>query len=155
MTKNLLFGSFAMSAKTKIWVFHMKELIYTAVFIALGIIFLLLMIFMFSSDRAAQTAAEEPAKYTAGIYTASMTLGGHPVEIAVTVDKDYISSIHFRQLDETVAAMYPLMEPALESLADQICESQSLENLTYSEDSQYTSLMLIGAIQTALTKAEN
>lgn len=144
-----------MSAKTRIWVFRMKELIYTAIFIVLGIVFLLLMIFMFSSKRETQTAEEIPSKYTAGIYTASMTLGGSPVEIAVTVDEDYISSIRFRQLDETVSAMYPLMEPALESLSSQICKSQSLENLSYSEESQYTSMMLVSAIQTALEKAEN
>jgi len=144
-----------MSAKTKIWVFHMKELIYTAVFIVLGIVFLLLFIFMFANNQEPKEAAELPTKYTAGIYTASMTLGGNPVEIAVTVDEDYISSIDFRQLDETVSAMYPLMEPSLEALSKQICESQSLENISYSEDSQYTSLMLLNAIQTALSKAEN
>ncbi|MDE7319391.1 MAG: hypothetical protein K2N46_06650 [Lachnospiraceae bacterium] len=144
-----------MSAKTRIWVFHMKELIYTAVFISLGIVFLILMIFMFASDRKQETAAELPSRYTAGIYTASMTLGGNPVEIAVTVDEDYISSIHFRQLDETVSAMYPLMEPALEALSEQILETQSLENLSYSEESQYTSLMLMSAIRNALEKAEN
>ena len=141
-----------MSAKTKIWVFHMKELVYTAVFIGLGIVFLILMIFMFASDRKQETAAEIPSRYTAGVYTASMTLGGNPVEIAVTVDEDYISSIHFRQLDETVSAMYPLMEPALDALSEQILESQSLENLSYSEESQYTSLMLMSAIRNALEK---
>ena len=47
-----------MSAKTKIWVFHMKELIYTAVFIVLGIVFLLLMIFMFAASREQDTAAD-------------------------------------------------------------------------------------------------
>ena len=138
-----------MSAKTRIWVFHMKELIYTGVFVSLGILFLMLMIFMFASDRKQETAGETPSRYTAGIYTASMTLGGSPV------DADRISSICFRQLDETVSAMYPLMEPALESLSRQICESQSLEDLSYSEESQYTSLMFMSAIRTALDKAEN
>lgn len=144
-----------MSAKTRIWVFHMKELIYTAVFIVLGIFLLLLMIFMFSGSPEQEAAAEVPSRYTAGVYTASMILGGNSVEIAVTVDEDYISSIEFRQLDETVSAMYPLMEPSLESLSEQICASQSLESISYSEDSQYTSLMLLSAIQTALSKAEN
>ena len=144
-----------MSAKTRIWVFHMKELIYTAVFIVLGIFLLLLMIFMFSGSPEQEAAAEVPSRYTAGVYTASMILGGNSVEIAVTVDEDYISSIEFRQLDETVSAMYPLMEPSLESLSEQICASQSLENISYSEDSQYTSLVLLSAIQTALSKAEN
>lgn len=144
-----------MSAKTRIWVFHMKELIYTGVFVSLGILFLMLMIFMFASDQKQETASEPDSRYTAGIYTASLTLGGNPVEIAVTVDQDSISSIRFRQLDETVSAMYPLMEPALEALSKQICETQSLENLTYSEESQYTSLILMNAIRTALDKAEN
>ena len=144
-----------MSAKTRIWVFHMKELIYTAVFIVLGIFLLLLMIFMFSGSPEQEVSAEVPSRYTAGVYTASMILGGNSVEIAVTVDEDYISSIEFRQLDETVSAMYPLMEPSLESLSEQICASQSLESISYSEDSQYTSLMLLSAIQTALSKAEN
>ena len=144
-----------MSAKTRIWVFHMKELIYTAVFIVLGIFLLLLMIFMFSGSPEQEVSAEIPSRYTAGVYTASMILGGNSVEIAVTVDEDYISSIEFRQLDETVSAMYPLMEPSLESLSEQICASQSLESISYSEDSQYTSLMLLSAIQTALSKAEN
>ncbi|MCD8248361.1 MAG: hypothetical protein LUC60_00605 [Lachnospiraceae bacterium] len=147
-----------MSAKTKIWVFHMKELIYTVVFVMLGILFLLLLIFMFSSGQKStntESADESTERYTAGVYTSSLTLGGNTLEVAVTVDEDYISSIRFRQLDETVSAMYPLMEPALESLATQICETQSLENLSYSEDSQYTSLLLMSAIETALKKAEN
>ena len=144
-----------MSTQTRIWVFHMKELIYTAVFIVLGILFLLLFIFMFAPGSNTQHAETDSHRYTAGIYTASMTLSGNPVEIAVTVDEDYISSIRFRQLDEAVSAMYPLMEPALESLSTQICEKQSLDQLSYSEDSQYTSLMLMSAIRTALTKAEN
>ena len=143
-----------MSAKTRIWVFHMKELIYTAVFVVLGIFFLLLLTFLFSRDQTGQTSEESPSPYTAGIYTTSLMLGGNPVEIAVTVDQDYISSIRFRQLSESVAAMYPLMEPALDALSAQICETQSLENLSYSEDSQYTSLMLVSAIKTALAKAE-
>ena len=110
-----------MSAKTRIWVFHMKELIYTAVFVVLGIFFLLLLIFMFSPDQTAQTSEESPSPYTAGIYTTSLMLGGNPVEIAITVDQDYISSIRFRQLSESVAAMYPLMEPALDALSAHIC----------------------------------
>ena len=64
-----------MSAKTRIWVFHMKELIYTAVFIVLGIFLLLLMIFMFSGSPEQEVSAEIPSRYTAGVYTASMILG--------------------------------------------------------------------------------
>ena len=36
-----------MSSKTKIVVLHLKELIYTGIFVVLGILFLLLLIIMF------------------------------------------------------------------------------------------------------------
>ena len=143
-----------MSTRTRIWVFHMKELIYTAVFIVLGVLFLLLFIFMFMPSGETPLAEADSHQYTAGIYTASMTLEGNPVEIAVTVDEDYISSIRFRQLDEAVSAMYPLMEPALENIAAQVVEKQTTEGITYSADYQYTSVVLLNAIENALAKAE-
>ena len=39
-----------MSSKTKIVVFHMKEIIYTAIFAALGILLILLLLFMSCPD---------------------------------------------------------------------------------------------------------
>ena len=49
--------------------------------------------------------------------------------------------------------MYPLMEPTLDALSTQICESQSTENITYSEENKYTSMLLLDAINKALDKA--
>ena len=40
-----------MEKKTKIIVLHMKELIYTGIFVVLGIILILLLIFMFMPDK--------------------------------------------------------------------------------------------------------
>ena len=71
------------------------------------------------------------------------------------VDSDRVTSIRLVNLSESTAAMFPLMEPALESLASQIYTSQSLENIQYSEDQKYTSMILLNAIETALKKAEN
>ena len=66
-----------------------------------------------------------------------------------------VNSNDLVNLSESTAAMFPLMEPALESLASQIYTSQSLENIQYSEDQKYTSMILLNAIETALKKAEN
>ena len=49
--------------------------------------------------------------------------------------------------------MYPLMEPTLDALAEQIYEKQSTENITYEDDNKYTSMLLLEAIKTALSKA--
>ena len=49
--------------------------------------------------------------------------------------------------------MYPLMEPALESISAQIYEKQSLEDIAYDENNQYTTEVLLSAIDEALDKA--
>ncbi len=101
------------------------------------------------------TSADAKSRYKPGIYTSSIDLNENTFDLEVTVDSDRVTSIRLVNLSESTAAMFPLMEPALESLASQIYTSQSLENIQYSEDQKYTSMILLNAIETALKKAEN
>lgn len=89
-----------------------------------------------------------------GVYTTSLVLNDNIVDIEVTVDEANINSIRIVNLDEAVSAMYPLIEPAFEDLASQICENQSLDGITYSDDNKYTSMVLLDAIKASLKKAE-
>ncbi len=142
-----------MSSKTKIVVLRMKELVYTGIFVALGILLILLLVYMFAPKGNGASGSAD-AVYTPGVYTSSITLGGDAVDISVTVSADRIESIALQNLSETVETMYPLMKPALEQLAEQICETQSLEGLTFSDDSRYTSQVLLDAISKTLEKAQ-
>ena len=72
----------------------------------------------------------------------------------VTVDESHINSIRFSNLDETVAAMYPLIQPEIENIAQQVYEQQSLENVTLSQENPYTSQVILNAIREALEKGE-
>lgn len=145
-----------MSGKTKIVVLKMKELICAGIFLALGILAIILIIIM--SKGESNTAPEEPtdtsAIYVPGTYTTAMTLNGSNVELAVTVDETAILSIELQNLDETVSVMYPLMEPALEELSNQIIENQSIDNIQYSSDNLYTSTVLLNAITASLNQAK-
>ena len=143
-----------MSSKTKIVVLHMKEVIYTAIFLVLLIILGILVFFMFGSGKSSQVSSMGTSRYTPGIYRSSLSLNNNTFDVEVTVDADRISSIHLTNLSETTAPMFPLIEPALDSLASQIYSSQSLENLDYPSDQKYTSAMLIEAIRKAVEKAE-
>ena len=143
-----------MSSKTKIVVLHMKEVIYTAIFLVLLIILGILVFFMFGSGKSSQVSSMGTSRYTPGIYRSSLSLNNNTFDVEVTVDADRISSIHLTNLSETTAAMFPLIEPALDSLASQIYSSPSLENLDYPSDQKYTSAMLIEAIRKAVEKAE-
>ena len=142
-----------MSSKTKIVVFHMKELIYTAIFVGLGVLLIILLVCMFGKKEGNGKEAEETMKYQAGVYTSSILFNDNILDVEVTVDDNKINSIALVNLDESVATMYPLVEPALKDLADQIYKNQSLDNITYSSENQYTSMVLMNAIEDALEKA--
>lgn len=130
----------------------MKEIIYTVVFATLAILLIVLLMFMFLPKNKEARINEE--KYMPGVYTSTVTLNNTALEVEVTVDEAHINSIRFSNLDETVATMFPLIQPAIEDIAEQVYEHQSLENIQYSEDNPYTSQVIINAIEEALKKAE-
>lgn len=129
----------------------MKEMIYTLIFAGLGILLILLLIFMFLPKQKDKTT--ETMKYVAGVYTSTIQFNDSTIDVQVIVDEQEINSVSLVNLDETVTTMYPLMEPAVKNLADQIISKQSTENISYSEDNQYTSLVILNAVNDALQKA--
>lgn len=151
-----------MSAKTKIVVLHMKELIYTGIFAVLGILFIVLLIMMFLPDKkennppspTPETGTTETASlYIPGIYTTELVLGSQSIDVEVIVDKDSITSIRMVNLSDAVTTMYPLLQPTFDSICEQVYKLQSLDQITYTSDTKYTSLVLLEAIQNSLDKA--
>ena len=137
-----------MSSKTRIVVLHMKEVIYTAIFLLLGLLMIILLLIMFGPSKDKETAASVQTtsaltgQYLPGVYSTAIELNDNTFDVQVTVN-----------LSVSTAAMYPLMKPALEELASQIYEKQSLEDITYEDDNKYTSMLLLEAIKSALAKA--
>ena len=141
-----------MSSKTKIIVLRMKEIIYTAIFVGLGILLILLLLVMFRPGKES-TPASAKAQYIPGIYTSSITLGTQEINVEVSVDADRITSITMTPLSDAVETMYPIMQPSLSNLTDQILTAQSLAHLTYPEETRYTCQVLLTAVKKALKKA--
>lgn len=146
-----------MSSKTKIVVLHMKEVVYTAIFLALAVFMLILVFTMFhkkdEDDAGAASETAAAAVYVPGVYTSSIQLNENSFDVQVTVDTDHINAIQLVNLSETASVMYPLMEPTLEEIAQQIYTTQSTENITYSDENKYTSMLLLEAVEDALEKA--
>lgn len=152
-----------MSSKTKIIVLKSKELIYTGIFIVLGILLILLLFYMFSpksegEDTKATTVATTEQQtatttYKPGVYTSELNLGGSSLQLSVTVDETAVTHVDITNLDETVTAMYPLITPSLEEINNQISVVSSIDNITYSSDNKYTSIIILEAIKDALEDA--
>ena len=215
-----------MSANTKIVVLRRKELLYTGIFAALGVLFVILLLMLLlpgkdadtssgtpdSPDNTAETAmpdnvadlgrssqfsdaedvstgasadtgavadaepvldsvsgvidnagavldsASGPAgtdnTYIPGIYTTELILGSETANVEVIVNDHAITSVSLADPSETLTTMYPLLEPTMESLNDQLCEMQDPSQVTYSAETRYTSLVLLEAVKASLEKAK-
>ena len=141
-----------MSSRTKIVVLHMKEIIYTAIFAALALLVIVLLIIMIGTGKI-DSAVKNEKQYTPGTYTSTLTLNNTNLEVEVSVDAYKINSIRFSNLDETVTTMFPLIQPAIEEIAEQIYETQSPDSITLSEDTPYTSQLILDAVSEAVEKA--
>ena len=150
----------------------MKELIYTAIFVGLAILLIAIGWAMFhgkgtdknnDSDKNSHTSSDIDidtdadvqtiSQYAPGVYTASLPVSGQNLDVEVIVDETQIKSIRLVNLEESVAAMYPLIAPTMESLRTQILSTQSTDGITYEDSSKYTAYVLLQAVQTALAKA--
>lgn len=212
-------GDLRMSANTKIVVLRRKELLYTGIFAALGVLFVILLLMLLLPGKAADTsgapdspdstaetampdnvadlgrssqfsAAEDASTgavadaepvldsasgavdnagavldsvsgpvgtdntYIPGIYTTELILGSETVNVEIIVNDHAITSLSLADPDETLTTMYPLLEPTMDSLSEQICETQDLSQVTYSAETRYTSLVLLEAVKASLEKAK-
>lgn len=154
-----------MSANTKIIVLKSKELIYTGIFIILGILLVLILVYMFSGDKSKETATEAVGDkqvqesteamttYKPGVYTSELNLGGSVLQVTVTVDENTVSHVDITNLDDTVTAMYPLIQPSLDEINSQISLVDDVEDVTYSKDNRYTTIIIMEAVKQAVSTA--
>ncbi len=191
-----------MSANTKIVVLRRKELLYTGIFAALGVLFVILLLMLLLPGKGADTSSGTPDSpdstaetampdnvadvstgavadtdavldnasgavldsasgpvgtdntYIPGIYTTELILGSETANVEVIVNNHAITSVSLADPSETLTTMYPLLEPTIESLNDQLCEMQDPSQVTYSAETRYTSLVLLEAVKASLEKAK-
>lgn len=144
-------------SKSKFVVIKLKELLLTAGLVLLGIVLLMLVIALFTTKdepSAAPSSQETAALYYPGVYTSTMTVNDTTVHLELVCDSNHINSVRLVELDEAVETMYPLLSPALSDLELQLCQNVPLEELTFTEGSTYTQMLLVEAIERTLEKAE-
>lgn len=147
-----------MSAKTKIVVLRMKELIYTGICAAIAILVIAILLLVFAPGDDKSSNGDTPeghagVAYVPGVYTTQLMLGDHTTSLEVIADETGIASIRLTELNDAVTTMYPLLEPTLASISEQFMTTGSLENIQYEDSSRYTSLVLLEALAKTLEKA--
>lgn len=155
-------------SRTRIVIFQMKEIIYTAVFVGLGILLLVLLFFMFwpgkgkesasTSSPSAISSSEKTAsigsdKYIAGVYSSELTLGESKINLRVSLDKDRVKSVEIVNLKESVETMYPLIKPAVKEISDQLAQDIAPDQVVLSDDSPYTSQLILDTVCQVMNEA--
>lgn len=147
--------------KTKIFVLHLKEVLYTSLFIILGIILLIVLVLLFmpSSSETVTTQgsseSEETARYQAGDYDISLNLGSDTITLRLRVSSQKIEDLSLQDLTEELKTLYPLLEPSLNDIKEQLLTSQDINEVVYPDERKYTSILLINAIKEGLQKASS
>lgn len=127
----------------------MKEVIYTVVFAVLAVVLIVLLLLMFKKEEVSSSA-----KYQPGVYTSSIQMNDAVLDVEVVVDEQRINAIAFRNLSDEVATAYPLMQPCLDVISQQVYDRQSLEDIELSKEGEYTSEVLLQAVKNAVEKAK-
>ena len=140
-------------SKTKIVVIHLKEIIYTALFAGLGILLIILLVIMFLNKKEDTTATMSGAQYTPGVYNSTLVLNDTALNLEVVLDKDHINSVRIVNIDDSITTLYPLVEPSLNDISEQLVDGVDINSIEISEDSKYTQTLLLDAIKAALAKA--
>lgn len=167
-------------SSTKLIVLKSKEIIYTLIFVALIILLIVILVIMFKPDSDDETnentgsdtteqntdndgeisSGDETTsdnsgttEYIPGTYSSTITLGESTVSVMVTVDNESITDVSLKNLDESVTTMYPLLQSSIEDINTQLQYTLSIDDITYSSDTQYTTSILCKAIKNALEDA--
>lgn len=156
-------------SSTKLIVLKSKELIYTAILLALIVVFVIILINMFKRNDKSDGSQSGPAKavsapadpgtgiyntrYTPGTYSSPLIPGENTLSVIVTVDDCQITDVSFQQMDETITTMYPLLESSLEDINTQLHYISSVDDIIPSGDSTYTTKLIIDSIKNALKEA--
>ena len=143
-----------MSSKPKIVVFKARELIYTGIFILLGILLILLLIFMFVPTHKSSKKAKETSGYAQGVYTSPLKLGENELELQVTVKNGKPQHVSLKHLNKSIKTMYPLVEPSLNEINKQLPKVNSIDEVKFNGQSQYTNTLLKQAVKNALKTAQ-
>lgn len=140
-------------SNTKIVVIKLKQIIYGAIFAILGIILIVLLITLIKSGDDDSTAADDVAKYVPGKYSSVIQLNDTNLNLEVVVDENHINSVQILNIDESITTMFPLIEPSINDISQQLCNDVDISLVEIAEDSKYTQSLLLDAVEQTLAKA--
>ena len=118
---------------TKIFVLQMKDLIRIGIFTILGLaLIILLLVLLVPRGRGAapeDEAVYPSGRFTPGTYVSTIALNNEPVQVRVTVSENDILVVYLAGMDDVQRTFYPLFEPLMMDLAEEVLRYQTADIL--------------------------
>ena len=141
---------------TKIFVLQMKSLIRVGIIAAVALVLIILALVFLLPGRGGATEQPHPpastARYIPGTYVSTIILNDEPVHVRVTVSENEILQIYMTDMADIQRVFYPLFEPRMRELAEEILRYQSA-HINPQTDYPVTTGILQQAIISALELA--
>ncbi|MCL2406122.1 MAG: hypothetical protein FWC92_11345 [Defluviitaleaceae bacterium] len=112
---------------TRIFVLQMKDLIRIGIFALLGIALVILLLVLLLPRGRGATPEDDQAhgRFVPGTYASTIVLNSEPVQVRVTVSEEDILMIYLAGMDDVQRTFYPLFEPRMQDLAEEVLRYQS------------------------------
>jgi uncharacterized protein with FMN-binding domain len=141
-------------AKSRFVVLRMKDIIRTGIFILIGIILLVALIWAIMPRGGRDGGAmADLGNFVPGTYTSYIILHNRPVAISVTVDEERILDIALSEMEAAIEVFYPLIRPTMMNLSQEVIRTQSTD-IQAPLEVQHTSRILLDAINAAIYQAQ-
>jgi len=142
---------------TRIFVLQMKDLIRIGIFTLLGLALIILLLVLLVPRGRGATPEDDQAVYSSdrfvpGTYVSTIILNNEPVQVRVTVSEEDILMVYLSGMDEVQRTFYPLFEPRMQDLAEEVLRYQSV-NIVPQTDYPVTTGILHEAVIAALRMA--
>lgn len=139
---------------TKFFVLKMRDLVKVGAIVLAGLILVILALIFLLPRSGPDANLHEPELYrfTPGTYASTIILNNKPIEVRVVVSENEILEIYMTDMAEIQRIFFPLFEPRMYDLADEILKHQSAI-IDPSTDYPVTTDILQRAVKAALELA--
>jgi uncharacterized protein with FMN-binding domain len=135
----------------RIFVLHKKDLIRAGIIAAVALVVIIGALVLLIS-RGPREDGGMGARFVPGTYSSTILLHNEPLHVRVTVSENEILSIYMTDMADIHRTFYPLFEPRLADLAQEVLRYQSA-HISPRTDYPVTTGILRYAVQTALEMA--
>jgi len=135
----------------RIFVLHKKDLIRMGIIALVAIVLVIAaLVFLIPGRRTHEQG--QTSRFNPGTYSSTILLYDEPVHVRVTVSENEILSIHMTDMADIARTFYPLFEPRMVDLAQEVLRYQTA-HIRPQTDYPVTTGILQDAVRSALEMA--